>query len=198
MARHVIKRSLNPRSPLNGILRRGRNVCQALHGGGRAGGGQSGGGGGGGGGGRGGAAAGGGAGAGRRGGSSTGGGGGKLGGSGSGSAAFNGFEGFEIDRAAVKEAGRVAAQLLAAVGRLARADTRGDTRGDNGGESSGDSSGWCAPGVGGGDPTGPVFEFLLGEGAGESGVLLAMAYPDRVAVRRSKVGRCRLPLSNPR
>jgi ATP-dependent helicase HrpB len=50
--------------------------------------------------------------------------------------------------------------------------------------------------VGEGNPTGPVFDFLLGEGCDECGVLLAMAYPDRVAVRRSKGGAFQLSSGN--
>jgi ATP-dependent helicase HrpB len=84
--------------------------------------------------------------------------GGSGGGAGS-SSAYSSFEGFEVDRAAAKEAGLVAAQLLSALGRLARNEEGGE---------------WCASGVGEGNPTGPVFDFLLGQGANESGVLLAM------------------------
>ena len=86
---------------------------------------------------------------------------------------FDAHEGFEIDRAAAREAGKVAEQLLGALGRLARSDA---------------DDAWRAPGVGEGDPTGPVFPFLLGEGVDEVGALLAMAYPDRVGVRRSGRG----------
>ena len=122
------------------------------------------------------------------GGSSAAGGRGKGGGGGIGlgssSSAYASFEGYEIDRAAAREAGKVAAQLLSAVGRLARQEEK-ETGGGGGG---GGGDGWCAPGVGEGDPTGPVFDFLLGEGSDEAGVLLAMAYPDRVAVRRNTGG----------
>ena len=87
---------------------------------------------------------------------------------------YDGFIGWEVDRAAVEEAGRVARQLLASLGDVCRNAVR-----------DGDET-WCAPGIGEGDPTGPVFDFLLGEGVNEAGVLLAMAYPDRVGVCRSR------------
>ena len=89
-------------------------------------------------------------------------------------AAYGGYRGYEVDRNAAREAGKVASQLLNAVKRAAAEDPK-----------NGD---WCAPGVGGGDPGGPCWDFLLGEGENEAGVLLAMAYPDRVGVRRSKGG----------
>ena len=92
------------------------------------------------------------------------------------SAAYGGYRGFEIDRNAAREAGKVVSQLLNAVKTLAA---------DDGDE-------WCAPGVGGGDPCGPCWDFLLGEGENEAGVLLAVAYPDRVGVRRSKGGNFQL------
>ena len=105
-------------------------------------------------------------------GGTAGGGGGGASGSGD---AFHGHVGHEIDRAAATEAGKVATQLLDTLKRIAR-------------DGRDDAEPWCAPGVGDGDPVGPVFSFLLGERDDEAGVLLALAYPDRVGVRRSKGG----------
>jgi hypothetical protein len=46
------------------------------------------------------------------------------------SSAYSGFEGFEVDRAAAAEAGKVATQLLAAVRRQARGEEAGGGGGD--------------------------------------------------------------------
>ena len=85
---------------------------------------------------------------------------------------FSAYDSNDIDRNATREAKKVAEQLLRALKRLAQSDTHaGDT---------------FVQGVGEGDPSGPVFPFLLGEGVDESGVLLAMAYPDRIGVKRTR------------
>ena len=94
---------------------------------------------------------------------------------------FSAYDAGDVDRAATREAKAVAEQLLRALGGLARKDA-----GDEDGRRAFPA---FAKGVGSGDPAGPVFPFLLGEGADECGALLAMAYPDRVGVRRSRGAR---------
>ena len=78
---------------------------------------------------------------------------------------------FNVDERAVAEATKVSEQLLGHLRRLAK--THPD---------------FCAPGVGEGDPAGVVWSFLCGASDSEAGVLLAMAYPDRVAARKSRGG----------
>ena len=94
---------------------------------------------------------------------------------------FSAYDAGDVDRAATREAKAVAEQLLRALGGLARKDA-----GDEDGRRAFPA---FAKGVGSGDPAGPVFPFLLGEGADECGALLAMAYPDRVGVRRARGAR---------
>jgi ATP-dependent helicase HrpB len=91
---------------------------------------------------------------------------------GTGFSPFSAYDMADVDRAATSEAKSVAEQLLRALGRLAKDDTGAKKK--------------FAVGVGDGDPAGPVFPFLLGEGIDECGALLAMAYPDRVGVKRAR------------
>jgi len=78
---------------------------------------------------------------------------------------------FNVDDRAVDEAVKVCEQLLGHLRRLAKTHPE-----------------FCAQGVGEGDPAGAVWTFLCGAGESEVGVLLAMAYPDRVAARKSRGG----------
>lgn len=89
------------------------------------------------------------------------------------SSPFSAYDTGDVDRNAAREAGKVAEQLLTALKRLAEEDSK-------------KTGTLFAGGVGSGDPSGPVFPFLLGEGVDEAGVLLAMAYPDRLGVKRSR------------
>ena len=84
------------------------------------------------------------------------------------SSPFSAYDTGDVDRNAAREAGKVAEQLLTALKRLAEEDSK-------------KTGTLFAGGVGSGDPSGPVFPFLLGEGVDEAGVLLAMAYPDPTA-----------------
>ena len=88
---------------------------------------------------------------------------------------FSAYDSGDVDRAATREARAVAGQLLRALGGLARKDHR-----------DGPAFPAFAEDVGSGDPAGPVFPFLLGEGMDECGALLAMAYPDRIGVKRAR------------
>ena len=90
---------------------------------------------------------------------------------------FSAYDPDDVDRAATREAKAVAEQLLRALEGLARNDE---------GDGDGAARVSLAEGVGSGDPAGAVFPFLLGEGADECGALLAMAYPDRVGVKRAR------------
>ena len=76
-----------------------------------------------------------------------------------------------MDERAVVEAKKVAEQLLGHLRSLARSHPD-----------------FCAPGVGEGDPSGAVWPFLCGAGESEAGLLLAVAYPDRVAARKNRGG----------
>ena len=91
---------------------------------------------------------------------------------------FSAYDADDVDRAATREAKAVADQLLRALGGFARKDNRDGP--------AGAAFPAFAEGVGSGDPAGPVFPFLLGEGVDECGALLAMAYPDRVGVKRAR------------
>ena len=114
--------------------------------------------------------------------SRSGGGGGTAGLDGA-SSSFGGYEGAEVDRAAAREAGKVARQLMRELAGLAARSRSTDDS-----SASAGAPRFFAPGVGEGDPAGPVFPFLLGEGVDEVGALLATAYPDRVAIRRGRSG----------
>ncbi|OUS46193.1 ATP-dependent helicase HrpB [Ostreococcus tauri] len=87
--------------------------------------------------------------------------------------ATNGASGgsWNVDDRAVDEAKKVAEQLFSQIRQLTT--THPDL---------------CATGVGQGDPTGPVWPFLCGAGESEVGLLLALAYPDRIAARKSRGG----------
>ena len=76
-----------------------------------------------------------------------------------------------VDERAVAEAKKVVQQLLENLRRVAK------NHPDD-----------FAQGVGEGDPSGVVWTFLCGAGESEIGLLLAMAYPDRVAARKSRGG----------
>ena len=78
---------------------------------------------------------------------------------------------WNVDERAVLEAKKVAEQLLGHMRSLARSHPD-----------------FCAPGVGEGDPSGAVWPFLCGAGDSEAGLLLAVAYPDRVAARKNRGG----------
>jgi len=78
---------------------------------------------------------------------------------------------WSVDERAVEEAKKVAEQLFGQIRRFAT--THPDL---------------CAPGVGEGDPTGAVWTFLCGAGESEVGLLLAIAYPDRIAARKNRGG----------
>lgn len=78
---------------------------------------------------------------------------------------------WNVDERAVVEAKKVAEQLLGHLRSLARSHPD-----------------FCAPGVGEGDPSGAVWPFLCGAGESEAGLLLAVAYPDRVAARKNRGG----------
>ena len=78
---------------------------------------------------------------------------------------------WNVDERAVREAKQVAEQLLGNLRRLASSHPD-----------------FCAPGVGEGDASAVVWSFLCGAGESEAGLLLAVAYPDRVAARKNRGG----------